>query len=52
ALMFAAMFNRCEIVECLLAQGADPQAQDSQGMTARDLAQAMGATDAAAQLAG
>ena len=44
ALMFAAMFDNAEIVEYLLAQGADPRATDSRGMTASELASAMGAT--------
>jgi uncharacterized protein len=51
ALMFAAMFNHVDIVDFLLANGANPQATESRGMTARDLALAMGAEDTAAQLA-
>ena len=51
ALMYAAMFNRLDIVELLLARGADPAARSAEGMTAAQLARAMGATDAAARLA-
>ena len=36
-LMIAAMFNRTEIVEVLLARGADPQARDACGLTAEAL---------------
>jgi ankyrin repeat protein len=41
--MFAAMFDNAEIVEYLLAQGADPQRRESRGMTAGQLAVGMGA---------
>lgn len=51
ALMMAAMFNRTAIVEYLLAQGADPHARDARGINALGAAQAMGATETAAQLA-
>ncbi|WP_313432483.1 ankyrin repeat domain-containing protein, partial [Pseudomonas sp.] len=50
ALMLAAMFNRTEIVDYLLAQGADPAHQDARGATALMAAQTMGAVDAAARL--
>jgi uncharacterized protein len=50
-LMFAAMFNRLEIIELLLASGADLNRKSADGLTARDLAQGMGAHDAAARLA-
>lgn len=50
ALMFAAMFNRIEIIELLLAHGADSSLKTSDGMTAFGLAQAMGADAAAARL--
>lgn len=50
ALMMAAMFNRVEMVEYLLGQGANPKATDAQGATALAAAQTMGAVDTAAQL--
>lgn len=50
ALMLAAMFNRSEILEFLLAQGADPARQDARGATALVAAQTMGAPDTAARL--
>ena len=50
ALMMAAMFNRTEIVDYLLAQGADPHAKDANGVTALAAAQTMGAADTVAQL--
>ena len=50
-LMIAAMFNRLEIVDALLARGADLQARDAGGLTAEALAGAMGAADTAEQLA-
>ena len=34
ALMMAAMFNRVEMVDYLLGQGANPKATDAQGATA------------------
>jgi len=34
----------------LLARGADPAARDAAGLTARELADRMGATEAAARL--
>ena len=52
ALMTAAMFDRTEIVGILLAHGADPGARDAAGRTARDAAEAMGAKDTPALLAG
>jgi uncharacterized protein len=39
------MFNRSEIVELLLARGADPSRADMNGVTALAAAQAMGAQD-------
>ncbi|MNW21680.1 Ankyrin repeats (3 copies) [compost metagenome] len=48
--MLAAMFNRSEILDYLLAQGADPARQDARGTTALMAAQTMGAADAAARL--
>ena len=50
ALMMAAMFNRGEIVDYLISQGADPRAKDANGVTALDAARTMGAVDTAAQL--
>ena len=50
ALMLAAMFNRVEILEYLLAQGANPALQDARGANALMAAQTMGAVDATARL--
>ena len=50
ALMMAAMFNRTEIVDYLLQQGADPRRQDVRGIDALGAAQTMGAPDTCAQL--
>ncbi|WEL85279.1 ankyrin repeat domain-containing protein [Pseudomonas sp. CBSPCAW29] len=50
ALMMAAMFNRTEMVDYLISQGANPKATDAQGVTALAAAQTMGAVDTAAQL--
>jgi hypothetical protein len=49
--MVAAMFNRTEIVELLLAHGADIHARDAQGLSAEAAARAMGAPDTPEQLA-
>ncbi len=49
-LMYAAMFDRTDILQRLLAAGADPQAVDAEGNTALKLAMAMGATEAATLL--
>ena len=49
-LMFAAMFNRLEIVKTLLAQGIDVNATSSEGLSALDLSRSMGAADTAAYL--
>jgi ankyrin repeat protein len=49
--MFAAMFNRLEIIDLLLAHGADPTCKTSGGATTASLATAMGAHEAAARLA-
>jgi ankyrin repeat protein len=50
-LMIAAMFNRTEIVDLLIAHGANPQARDASGVTPLDAANRMGAPDTPAQLA-
>ena len=50
ALMLAAMFNRVEMVNYLLGQGANPKATDAQGATALAAALTMGAADTTAQL--
>lgn len=50
ALMFAAMFNRVEIIDLLLASGADASLKTNDGKTALELAQAMGAAAAVARL--
>ena len=47
ALMTAAMFNRTEMVELLLARGADPARRDGNGQSAADLARSMNAADTA-----
>jgi ankyrin repeat protein len=49
-LMMAAAFNRIDMVQWLLAQGASRQVRDAAGLTALDAARAMGAPDAAALL--
>jgi uncharacterized protein len=51
ALMFAAMFDRADIVELLLARGAAAERADGSGATALALARAMGAARTAALLA-
>jgi uncharacterized protein len=51
ALMIAAMFNRVEIVDLLIGRGANPDARDANGFSARDAAEKMGAPDTAARLA-
>jgi ankyrin repeat protein len=51
ALMIAAMFNRVEIVDLRIARGANPDARDAGGFSARDAAEKMGAPDTAARLA-
>jgi len=48
--MFAAMFNRAEAVRALLRAGARPERASADGQTARQLAEAMGAVEAAALL--
>ena len=50
SLMFAAMFNRTDIVELLLDHGARIDQQDEQGNTALGCAKAMNAHAAAALL--
>ena len=42
-LMTAAMFDKLDIVEALLARGADPGRKEGGGLSAADLARAMGA---------
>ena len=49
-LMFAALFNRTDIIELLLAHGARADCQDQQGNTALACAKSMNAHDAAAVL--
>jgi len=51
-LMFAAMFNRLEITNLLLAQGIDIDAKSSEGLSALELAQKIGAADTVAALEG
>ena len=51
ALMTAAMFDRVAIIDLLLAHGADPDRRDGAGLTAAEMAQSMGATQAPARLA-
>jgi ankyrin repeat protein len=50
ALMFAAMFDRVDVVAALLARGARPGRRDGAGRRALDYAEAMGAARAAAAL--
>src|SRR5690606_3846241 len=50
ALRFAAMFDRKEVVELMLAHGADPAITDEEGMTAKAAAQMMGASGTAERL--
>ena len=50
ALVFATMFNRTEIVELLLAGGADPTIRDGQGLTAADHAAQQGFAELAQRL--
>ena len=48
--MIAAMFNRTDMVELLLAHGADANARDANGVSAADASSRMGAPDTAALL--
>jgi ankyrin repeat protein len=48
--MFAAMFDRAEVVVALLTGGARPDRVDRDGRRALDYAEAMGAARAAALL--
>jgi ankyrin repeat protein len=45
-MMFAAMFDREDIVRLLLVRGADPSARSAGGDTAASLATSMGASRA------
>lgn len=49
--MMAAMFNRCDVVDLLLRQGARADARDAGGLTAFDVARIMGAPDTPQQIA-
>ncbi|RZI78293.1 MAG: ankyrin repeat domain-containing protein [Variovorax sp.] len=49
-LMFAAMFNRLEILKFLMTRDVDVNKKSSEGLTALDLARRMGAEDTAAHL--
>ncbi len=49
-LMFAAMFNRLEIMKLLLTRDIDVDARSSEGLSALELAQSMGAVETAAHL--
>ncbi len=49
-LMFAAMFDRVEIIELLLCRGADPERADASGAGALALARGRGASRALARL--
>jgi ankyrin repeat protein len=49
-LMIAAMFNRVEAVQLLLANDADPAAHDAGGLTARAAAEVMGVPDTSGQI--
>ena len=51
-LMVAAMFDRLEMVEMLLAAGADPVRRDAAGLTAADSARRMGAQGTPGRLDG
>jgi hypothetical protein len=48
--MFAAMFDRAEVVTLLLERGASASRRDASGTSARDLALRMGASAALARL--
>jgi ankyrin repeat protein len=52
ALMMAAMFNNIPAIELLISRGANPLRADDSGTTALQVAQRMGATQAAEALAG
>ncbi|CAH2778425.1 MAG: hypothetical protein CBCREVIR_0425 [Candidatus Burkholderia crenata] len=49
--MIAAMLNRLEMVEFLIEKGANPDAKDANGFTARAAAAKMGTPDTVARLA-
>jgi|AVFP01.1.fsa_nt_gi ankyrin repeat protein len=44
-LMYAAKYNRIEVVKFLLAEGADPNAKSDKGFTALEYAEQTGARD-------
>jgi ankyrin repeat protein len=48
--MFAAMFNRLDMVKLLLSHQVDIDARSTEGLCALDLARQMGAVDTAAYL--
>lgn len=48
--MFAAMFNRLDILKVLLKHGADINARSTEGLSALDLARSMRAPDTVAFL--
>jgi len=50
ALIFAAMFNRADVVDLLLERGADAGAKDGNGLTAADNARNRGLTEIVAKL--
>jgi ankyrin repeat protein len=50
ALMMAAMFNRCDVVDLLLTRGANPDARDGGGLSVLEAAHIMGAPDTPSQL--
>ena len=45
-LMFAARYNKVEIIKILLANGANPNSKDEKGLTALKYAQLSNANDA------
>ena len=49
-LMFAARYNKVEIIKILLANGANPDAKDEKGLTALKYAQLSNANDAVLML--
>lgn len=51
ALMMAAMFNHCDVVDPLLRHGARPDARDAGGLAAFEVARLKGAPDTPQQIA-